>query len=184
MESGDMTVLFVVAAIAVIALVIFLVSNSSSASHQTHQQRQQFRPPRNAPVRSPAIRKPTAPSSLASSSGSGIEALLGLLLLGAASVALYKFIQSGGLTRLLNRIGDLPIEVEGRTTTIAAAINDEEIRRLFFEAIEKKLNGVDQGAWAATATGPIIDVDSEPVASDIADMLRRAVEKRMRERGV
>lgn len=183
MESGDMTILFVIAALAVIALVIFLVSNSSSASHQTHQQRQQSRPPRSTPVRSPAVRTPATPSALASQSGSGIEALLGLLLLGAASVALYKFIQSGGLNRLLDRIGELPIEVEGRTTTIAAAINDEDIKRLFFEAIEKKLNG-DQGAWAATATGPIIDVDSEPVASDIADMLRHAVEKRMRDRGI
>jgi hypothetical protein len=60
--------------------------------------------------------------------------------LGIAGVALYKLLESSGLARLLNRIGDLPIEVNGSATMIAAAVNDEaDIRTLLMEAIQKKL---------------------------------------------
>jgi hypothetical protein len=172
MESGELIALFVLAAIAVIIVVAFL--SRQPTRPQSYAPKPTPRP-RSYSVTSPAATtiKPTSP-------GSGLEALFGLLVLGIAGAALYKFIQSGGLERLLNRIGELPIEVNGRMTTIAAAVNDEaEIRRLLLEAVQKRMSTLDDNGAA-----PTIDIDNGTAARDIADMLRDAIGQRMRERGI
>lgn len=110
---------------------------------------------------------------------SGFETLLGLLAIGVASAALFKFIESGGLTRLLNRIGNLPIEVNGRMTTIEAAVRDEAfVRSVLMDALEEKL------AMTGQVEGSRTNIEDHDAASDIAEMLRVGVERRMRERGL
>lgn len=162
MDQGILILLFVVAAIAIALIALASVRKTR---------------PRPTTIRHhmpPATRKlDTVPP------GSGIEALFALLLIGMAGVALYKFIELGSLTRLLRRIGDLPLQVDGRTTTIAAAVKDDAyIRRLLLEAIQAKLNSVD-GNEPTT-----IDLDNEPGASDVAALLRDALQRRFRGRGI
>lgn len=170
MQSGEVVALIVLAAIAVIVMIAFL---SAQPNRPQWPPPIPTRQPRHSPVKSPL-------PSASGPPGSGLEAILGLVLLGMAGVALLKFIESGGLARLLNRIGDTPIEVNGRTTTIAAAVNDEvEIRRLLLEAVEKRLSALD-----SNGTGPTIDATNAAAATDIANMLRDAVGQRMRARGI
>ena len=98
MESGDTAALVVVAAIAVVLLIALVAWFFSNAS------RSQSLPPWSSPP-TPSRQQSVATSTslrkqrVASSSGSGFEALLGLFVLGMAGIALAKFIESGGLSR-------------------------------------------------------------------------------------
>lgn len=179
MESGDTVGLVVLAGIVVVLLIAFVAwLFSNSRQSQTPTPWSSPTPSRPQPVvTSTSLRQQRA----ASSSGSGLEALFGLLVLGMAGIALAKFIESGGLSRLLNRIGQLPIDVNGRATTIAAAVNDEAyVRTLLMEAIQKRFDTLDGAGSAGAAT---IDVDGA-AAFDIAQLLRDSVERRMKDRGI
>jgi hypothetical protein len=110
-----------------------------------------------------------------------LEALITIVLIAAIGAAAIQFVKSGGLKRLLETIGALTIEVDGRRTTIAAAAgNDELIARLLRQAIETKLLSLDQKALAAEN----VDRTSVVAAQDVAQMLRDALATRMRQRGI
>lgn len=109
---------------------------------------------------------------------SGLDDLFAVLVLGAIGVAAYRFIERGGLKKLMSDLGPQTINVHGQRTTIASAVdNYPEIQQLLRQALEKRLATLDEEE--------IEDVDSTSAeaATDVAQMLREAVSKRMRERG-
>jgi hypothetical protein len=125
------------------------------------------------------LRGRTASPTTASTSD-GFETLLGFLLIAGLSAAALKFIAGGGLQPLMKRIAGLPIEVNGRRTTIAAAVADDQLlERLLREAIQAKLSGTDHQKFVVQATQAPTEA-----ANSVAEMLRQAVGERMRQRGV
>lgn len=127
-----------------------------------------------APLRKRTASPTTDPTS------DGLEAFLGFLLVAGLSVAALRFIAGGGLQRLMAGIGGLPIEVNGRRTTIAAAVADDQVlERLLREAIQAKLDGPEHQKFVAQATQAPAEA-----ANTVAEMLRQAVGERMRQRGV
>jgi hypothetical protein len=120
-------------------------------------------------------------SRSATSSSGDFEALLSLILLAAMGAAIYQFVKSGGLKRLLELVGELPIEVDGRRTTIASAVVDHaDIAQLLREAITVKLSALDRQALLAAN----VDKTSFTTANAVADMLRDTLAARMRQRGI
>lgn len=110
-----------------------------------------------------------------------IEAILSLVLLGVVGFAAYKFIQSGGLRRLNEEIGKLPVNLNGHRTSIAAAIREDSyLEQLLKSAIEKKMREVFE------AGRPIESLENETpkAAADVASMLQDAIEARMRREGL
>lgn len=131
----------------------------------------------------PYWNQPTRLLNLSSSSlsSSDLEALVAIVFIAAVGVAAIQFIRSGGLKRLLETIGALAIEVDGRRTTIAAAARDSDlVARLLRQAVEAKLLSLDQRALAAEN----VDRTSVTAANDVAQMLRDALATRMRQRGI
>lgn len=73
---------------------------------------------------------------------------------------------------------DLPLDVDGRPTTVGAAVADNvRIQELLREAIQQKLAGLDNNMAGA---GP----DPARNPADLANMLRDALSARMRARGI
>lgn len=167
-----------VVALVLLAILVIVVLVAMSRSVRPRRKRPRVAPSTVVPSR--AVQPRRVPRNRISP-GSGVEDLFTLLLLGMASVAMYKFVKSGGLTRLLNRIGTMPLTLNGRTTTIGAAIDsDTYIRDLFMDAVKRRVQTSDGHGGAR----PNIDLESEPFAADIAATLRDAVERRMRERRI
>jgi len=110
-----------------------------------------------------------------------IEGILGLVVMGALGFAAYKFIQSGGLRRLNEEIGKLPVNLNGHRTTIASAIREDSyVEQLLTSAIEKKMREVFE------AGRPIESLENETpkAAADVASLLQEAIEARMRREGL
>jgi hypothetical protein len=110
------------------------------------------------------------------SGGSGVDDLFKMLFVAALGYAAYRFIQSGGLKKVLNILSETPLNVNGEITTIEkAAETNTDIAQLLREALEKRIATLDTN-----------QTDSAPsaVASDVAQMLRDAISARFRERGI
>src|SRR5260370_37102640 len=90
MYSGEVLALLVLAAIAVIVLIAFLFAQSNRTRSSS------VRPTPTPTPRFNLVKTPVGSTRNATSTGSGLEAFFGLLLLGVVGVALYKFIESGG----------------------------------------------------------------------------------------
>jgi len=110
-----------------------------------------------------------------------IEGILSLVVLGIMGFAAYKFIQSGGLRRLNEEIGKLPVTLNGNRMSIASAIREDSyLEQLLKSAIEKKMREVFEGGR------PIESLENETpkAAADVASMLQEAIEARMRREGL
>jgi hypothetical protein len=91
--------------------------------------------------------------------------------------AAYKFIQSGGLQRLKDEVGKVPININGKSQSIATLTrNDSSIEEMLARAIERKIREVFERGE------PIehINQNTPRAAADVAQMLKDALESRMR----
>jgi hypothetical protein len=110
-----------------------------------------------------------------------IEGILALVALGVMGIAAYKFVQSGGLRRLNEEIGKLPVDINGRRKTVAAAIRDDAyIEGLLRNAIQKKIREVFEGGKGIET----LENDTPRAAADVAQILQDALEARMRREGI
>jgi hypothetical protein len=110
-----------------------------------------------------------------------IEGILALVALGVMGIAAYKFVQSGGLRRLNEEIGKLPVDINGQRKTVVAAIGDDAyIEQLLRNAIQKKMREVfESGKGIET-----LENDTARAAADVAQILQDALEARMRREGI
>ena len=66
--------------------------------------------------------------------------LIGFFTIGLLGVSAYKFVQSGGLARLLEEVGKLTINIDGEYKNISTAIKENSrLEGLLKDAIQKKL---------------------------------------------
>jgi len=160
-------------AIILVAVLIFAVYAFASSSHKfisTASSRKSY----------PLVVKKTQPSRMSNDSGS-LDSLMGLVVIGIMGFAAYKFIQSGGLEKLREEIGKLPVKVNGQYKDIASAIKEDSyIEMLLRDALQLKLKEVyerDHGFQSLNQNTP-------RAASDVARTLRDALESRMRREGI
>lgn len=105
-----------------------------------------------------------------------IEGLIGLLLVGGLSLAALKFIQSGGLKKLLQEIGKIPINVNGQQKDIATALEDDAfVRDMVLKILMKKVDDASHRERGIQA----LSENSHQAAADVAQMLREALDARM-----
>lgn len=160
----------IVVLIAVVVLIQQMLTNSAGYTEENTAPKAADRS--TGQPRVTRLATPTQPQS-------GFETLAQILLLGVAGVVLYKYIESGGLERLLRRIGHLTIEVNGRRTTISDAVQDEAfVRSLLLETVEEKLTS-DSGSPSQNS-----NLDNEAAANEIVTMLRAGVKRKMKEKGI
>ena len=96
-------------------------------------------------------------------------------------IAAYKFVQSGGLRRLNEEIGKLPVDIKGQRVTVAAARKDDTyIKKLVRNAIQKKMQEVFEGGKDIET----LENDTPRAAADVAQILQNALEVRMRREGI
>lgn len=134
--------------------------------------------PRSAPPRRPTrvTRRPPKPKD-----PPPIEGILALVALGVMGIAAYKFVQSGGLRRLNEEIGKLPVDINGQRKTVAAAIRDDAyIEELLRNAIQKKMREVIEGGKGIET----LENNTPRAAADVAQILQDALEARMRREGI
>jgi hypothetical protein len=106
-----------------------------------------------------------------------IEGLIGLLILGGLGLAAISFIKSGGLTKLLNEIGKIPINVNGEQKDIATALKDDTyVRDILREALLKKINEASRRERGLE----MLSENTPQAATDVAQMLREALDTRMK----
>lgn len=155
------TLLIVLAAIVFIVIVLAIFGAFSSSS-----------PPPSRPR--PTLRK--TPSS-----APPVEGIIGLLLLGAVGFAAYKFIQSGGLQHLKDEVRKVPISIDGKSQSIATLTqNDSSIEEMLARAIERKIREVfERGEPIET-----LNQNTPRAAADVAQMLKDALESRIRKEGI
>jgi preprotein translocase subunit SecG len=162
MNEGLIAIFFII----VFILVVVVLLNSGSRNTKSQLRLSSSR----------ALTPQMNASHIPKSEGS-LDSLLGLIGIGLVGYAAYKFIQSGGLKKLMEEIGRLTINVNGEYKTIHSAIREESfVENLLREAIQKKLRDVsaeNQGLESLSENTP-------KAAADVANMLRDALEARMR----
>lgn len=103
--------------------------------------------------------------------------LIGFFTIGLLGVSAYKFVQSGGLARLLEEVGKLTINIDGEYKNISTAIKENSrLEGLLKDAIQKKLTTVyekDHGLESLTQ-------NTTTTANEVAQMLRNALEVRLK----
>jgi hypothetical protein len=157
--------LIVIVIIFVVIIAIFGNSESSASS----------KPKRSSGIAArPLAQRPSSDSF-------PIEGLIGLLILGGLGFAAISFIQSGGFKKLLNEIGKIRINVNGEQKDIATALQDDAyVRDILREALMKKINEAsrkEQGLKTLSENTP-------QAATDVAQMLREALDARMKRQRV
>lgn len=148
-------VIFFIIIVFVILLAIFGVFSTSP-------------PPKNT--------KPTRVSSKTPPPSDGLDALFTVLAVGAAGFVAYQVIKA-----ITQEVGKMPININGQYQSIATASkNNSFINELLREIVQKKV-----GDGSSIRNG-LNDPSNNPhkAAEDIAQMLRDAVEARMRSRGL
>jgi hypothetical protein len=161
----------VIIAIIIIGVLIFIVISMNSGAENSA--RSKLSRARNVSPKFPAARPSNEPSP--------IEAIIGLLILGGLGLAAINFIQSGGLKKLLDEIGKIRISVNGETKDIATALKDDTyIRDMLREALMKKINEASRRERGLE----LLSQNTPGAAADVAQMLREALDARMKRRRI
>ncbi len=152
--------------IGLIILVVIVIINLGSKSNNSNERR----------VSSNEVPSRTIRSSKLKNDDS-LDSLIGLFTIGLLGLSAYKFIQSGGLARLLEEIGKLTINIDGEYKSISAAIKENSlVEGLVKDAVQRKLTTVyekDHGLESITQ-------NTTATATEVAQMLRSAVEARLK----